>query len=327
VGPIHDPDGALDGWIHTRDGAFVASEPIGAPTWFPCNDHPTDKASYRLRLTVPKGRKAIGNGTLEERIPRSGRTTFVWRQDEPMATYLATATNGRFKLRHKTAAGIPSYIALDPSLARASRKPLRELPAIIKLFESWFGEYPFAAVGAIVDDVPGVPFALETQSRPEYPKVPSSQLIAHEMGHQWFGDAVGLERWRDIWLNEGFATWSEWLWRAYDGGPSLETRFRRMYKTPRGNSEFWNPPPGNPGGAKHLFDPSIYDRGGMTLEALRERVGEVTFMSILRRWYEEHRYGTASIEEFIALAESESGQDLSHFFDVWLFERGKPRGW
>jgi aminopeptidase N len=327
VRPLTDADGSLEGWVPTGDGAYVADEPRGSPTWFPCNDYPTDKATYGLRLTVPRGRKAFGNGILEERVHHSRRTTFVWRQDDPMATYLATATNGRFKLRSSTVNGMPSFVALDAREARKARKPLRKIPAILTLFSTSFGDYPFAATGAIVDRAPRVGYALETQPQPEYPSAPGVGIVAHEIAHQWFGDAVTPERWRDIWLNEGFATWSQWLWKARTVGPSLESRFRRLYKTRAGARSFWNPPPGDPGGAKNMFVGSIYVRGALTLEALRERLGDATFYAILRRWFAEHRYGNASVEDFIALAGSESGEDLGHFFDVWLFQRGKPRGW
>jgi aminopeptidase N len=325
VRPLKDADGSLEGWIPTRDGAFVAGEPRGSPTWFPCNDYLTDKATYGFRLTVPKGRKAIGNGILDGRVRRSRRTTFVWREDEPMATYLATASNGRFKLRRSTLGGIPSFVAVDPREARAARPALRRLPAILEYFTTAFGDYPFSATGAVVDHAPRVGYALESQSEPVYSFAPGDGLIAHEVAHQWFGDAVTPERWRDIWLNEGFATWSQWAWKAHRGGTTLEKLFRDLYRT--GPRSFWKPPPGNPGKAKNLFRQSIYVRGGLVLEALREKIGDASFYSILRRWYAEHRYGNVSIEDFIALAEDESGQDLAHFFDVWLFERRKPRDW
>jgi aminopeptidase N len=326
VRPLTDPDGSLEGWTPTRDGAYVADEPQGSPTWFPCNDTPTDKATYGLRLTVPKGRKAIGNGRLVDVVHRSRRTTFVWAQDEPMSTYLATATNGRFKLHRSIVEGVPSLVAVDPLEARASRVPLRKIPPVLGSFSPAFGDYPFGATGAIVDRAPRVGYALETQTRPEYPSAPGDGLIAHELAHQWFGNAVTPERWHDIWLNEGFATWSQWRWKAQTKGPSLEKRFRDIYGIPARNRAIWRPPPGDPHGPKHLFAGSIYVRGALTLEALRERIGDAAFHSILRRWVAEHLYGNASVQDFIALAEDESGQDLRHFFDVWLYKRGKPRG-
>jgi aminopeptidase N len=330
LGPVGDADGSIEGWIPTGDGAFVASEPRGSPTWFPCNDVPTDKATYEFRLTVPKGRKAFANGTLAEVIPGSGTTTFVWRMRDPMATYLATATNGRFKLTQgtvQTSAGpIPSYLGVDPRQARDSRGSLRKIPRILDIFESAFGEYPFESTGAVVDRAP-VGYALETQTLPVYSTAPNTIIVAHELAHQWFGDSVTPARWSDIWLNEGFATWSEWLWQARIGKRSLERSFRLNYRVPANARGYWNPPSGNPGGPKHLFAQSVYVRGGLTLEALRQKIGDAAFHSILRRWVAEHAYGNVSTAEFIALAEEESGAELEEFFDVWLYERGKPKRW
>jgi aminopeptidase N len=324
---LTDPDGSLEGWIPTRDGAFVASEPRGSPTWFPCNDHPTDKAAYGFRITVRKGRKAVANGLLVDRERRRRWTTFAWREDEPMATYLATATNGRFDLDRSPVAGIPSVVAVDPREARRSRRPLRKMGPMLGLFEERFGAYPFDATGAIVDHAPFVGYALETQTRPVYDRAPDEGTVAHELAHQWFGDAVTPERWSDIWLNEGFATWAELLWGQHSGGRSLRRSFRELYEVPARDRRYWNPPPGNPGGPRNLFDLTIYLRGAMTLEALRQEIGDAAFYSILRRWYAEHRFGNATTSELIALAERESGRRLDEFFDVWLFQRGKPKDW
>jgi aminopeptidase N len=229
---------------------------------------------------------------------------------------------GRFDLRRADVAGVPSWTAVDSRLRRGD---LRRTPAILDLFGTTFGPYPFDSVGAVVDRVE-VGFALETQTRPVYPGPPDDVLVAHELAHQWFGNSVSLERWRDIWLNEGFATWAEWWWVQNDGGPSVGRTFRATYRTPASDHGFWDPPPGDPPPAK-LFATSVYARGAMTLQALRERIGDPAFFGIMRRWIAEHAYGNASTQDFIALAEDESGIDLDRFFSVWLFEGGKPRDW
>jgi aminopeptidase N len=142
----------------------------------------------------------------------------------------------------------------------------------------------------------------------------------------WFGDAVTLRTWPDIWLHEGFATWSEWAWAQHTGGPTTAEHFARLAATPARDTDFWNPPPGDPGGPENMFDGTVYERGAMTLEALRERIGDRAFFGVLRRWYAEHRYGNASTPEFIALAERVSGQSLGAFFQLWLYTPGKPAG-
>jgi aminopeptidase N len=322
--PVIDPDGSKDGWVPTGDGAFVASEPQGSPSWFPCNDYPTDKATYDFRVTLPKGRTAVANGTLRRRIQRNHSTTFVWSEGKPMATYLATVTSGKFKVTKSNAGGVPSYVAVDPQEVDAAGPVLAKIPGILALFGSTFGAYPFEGTGAIVDDA-SVGYSLETQTRPLFDGAPNVVTVAHELSHQWFGDDVTPKRWSQIWLNEGFATWSQWYWVAADGGEGLKARFDDMYGTPASHTEFWNPPPGNPGDAAHLFDGTIYERGEMTLEALREKVGDATFHQILRDWLAKHRYGNAGTHAFIELAEADSGANLRHFFHVWLFREGKPK--
>jgi aminopeptidase N len=319
--PITDPDGSEEGWFRTDDGAFVVGEPRGSETWFPSNDHPTDKAAFRFRVTVPRKLKAIANGELERRIRHRRRTTFVWREDDPMASYLATVTTGRFRLSRSVIGGIPSVVAVDP---RERRSGVRHTREILALFESLFGPYPFDDVGAIVDHVPRVPYALETQTRPLYNRSPGDVLVAHELSHQWFGNSVSLERWDEIWLNEGFATWAEWRWKEERGELTTAETFEELFETPAGDEKFWNPPPGDPGRPENLFDRTVYDRGAMTLEVLRQEVGDSAFYEILREWVERHAHANASTADFIALAEEVSGQSLDTLFEVWLFERGKP---
>lgn len=325
--PVIDPDGAKDGWIRTDDGAFVAAEPQGAPTWFPCNDLLTDKARYRIRVTVPKGKASISNGELVKRVVHGRHKTFVWDEQAPMATYLATVTTGDFQITRSRANGIPSLVATDPRESQGAAT-LARMPAMLRLFGPRFGAYPFSTTGGTVDHAPSVGYALETQTRPIYDTAPESRTVAHELAHQWFGDSVSLKRWHQIWLNEGFATWAEWLWVQHNGGETTAQIFNRLYSRHGPNEDaFWNPPPGDPGGPQNLFDGTIYIRGGMTLEALRQEVGTTTLFQILGDWARQHAYGNAGTKQFIDLAEADSGQDLGRFFHIWLYRPGKPRGW
>jgi aminopeptidase N len=131
-------------------------------------------------------------------------------------------------------------------------------------------------------------------------------------------------QWPDIWLHEGFATWSEWIWTERHAGPSAAQRFAKPARTPASDDGFWNPAPANPGAPENLFDGTTYDRGAMTLQALREKIGDGALFAVLRRWYAEHKYGNVATSEFIALAQQESGQDLGPFFQAWLYTPGKP---
>jgi aminopeptidase N len=322
--PVTDPDGSADGWIPTDDGAFLAGEPQGAMTWFPANNHPKDKSSYDITITVPEGRTAVSNGVLLGRSTAHGRTTFRWRQTEPMAAYLATATIGRFKTeRYTTRDGIQVYNAVDAREAGAAAPVLKKLPSVLEWESKVFGPYPFRAAGSIVDHAHDIGYALETQSRPLYDRAPSLSTLVHENAHQWFGDSVSLTSWKDIWLNEGFATYAEWLYSEQHGGDSAQKTFDELYARPAGNS-LWAFPPGNPGSGAHIFDSPVYDRGAMTLHELRKAVGDPVFFRILRAWAAEHRHGHGTTGQFVRLAEHTSGKDLHTLFNTWLYQAGKP---
>ncbi len=316
-----DPDGSRDGWIHTDDGVAALNEPQGAPTWFPCNDTPTDKALYRISIRVPKGVKAISNGRLATHT-RDG--TWTWVTDEPMASYLSTVVIGRFRIERGRAAGVPSLIAVDPREARKSKRPLRAIPDILHLFDRLFGRYPFSQVGAVVEHAPKIDYALETQTRPVYDRAPNTLLIAHELAHQWFGNSVSVTTWPDIWLNEGFASWAQWRYSQSVGGASPAHRLKRLKREPADSDQLWNPPPAALERPSQLFSTSVYVRGAMTLEALRQRVGNRDFYSTLRTWAVEHRDGNATVRDFIALAEAESGKNLQGLFRRYLYKPGKP---
>ena len=323
---VTDPDDSIEGWVPTDDGAFVVGEPQGSPAWYPVNDNPRDKATFDFSVSVPEGLTVMANGVLLSQNTSNGTTTFVWRESLPMAPYLATATLGRFDVsQYRLANGLPVYIAVDPTLSTSS--VLKKLPAIVDFYTSIYGPYPFDAVGAVVDDAKNVGYSLETQTKPVFDRTPSEATLAHELSHMWYGDSVTLTTWPDIWLHEGFGTWSEWIWSEYDGRKSAHQWFNTLYNTPAKDILFWTPPPGDPGTPAYLFNGTIYYRGAMTLQALREKIGDGAFFQILRDWAAQHRYGNVTTDQFIALAEQVSGQDLGHFFDVWLYQPEKPTSW
>ena len=279
---VTDPDQSSEGWVPTDDGAFVVGEPQGSPAWYPVNDNPRDKATFDFSVSVPVGLTVMANGVLVSHESTGGRTTWVWRESDPMAPYLATTTLGNFDLTISTAGGVSSYIAVDPQLPTGH--VLGKLPAIVDFYSSIYGPYPFAAVGAIVDSARVVGYSLETQTKPVFDRMPDEVTLAHELSHMWFGDSTTLTEWPDIWLHEGFATWSEWIWSEHNGNKSAHQYFENDYNTPAQDVAFWTPPPGDPGSPDFMFNGTIYDRGGMTLEALREKVGDFAFFRILRTW-------------------------------------------
>jgi hypothetical protein len=530
------PDGS--GFIHTDDGAVVIGQPDVAATWYPVNDHPTDKAAYTFKVTVPAGLEAISNGVLEDRRTRHGWTTWTWDAKEPMASYLTTATIGQFDLREFRANGIKFWDAFDPDLftpfapRTGSRFALSQIasltykrlartisvPAggaqlsfwinrntetdwdftfveahtvgsddwttlpdanghtsndignscpfwlglhpflehyqtesgdtctptgtsgswnaasgnsggyeqwtvdlsayagsnvevsisyasddtvqgkgafvddivvstgegstsfeadgnemdgwtvpgapdgsepnendwivgtvddgpptdgdiasaslgreaeIIQFLASNFGRYPFSASGGIVDDSDAFSFALENQTRPIYSRVffdnsiNGDSVVVHELAHQWFGDSLALGAWQHIWLNEGFATYAEWMWSDREGLGTAQENFDFFYNFFPPNHPFWQVTIGDPGPA-NLFNIAVYWRGGMTLHQLRLAVGDDKFFRILKTWASTRAGGNVTTPEFIALAERISGQQLDDLFDTWLFTPGRP---
>lgn len=527
------------GVIPTDDGALILGEPAGASTWFPVNDHPLDKASYTVAVTVPQGLEAIGNGALQGVSTEDGASTWTWHAQEPMAPYLATASIGEFEVDAYRTGGLRYWDAIDPDLfeqpapdprtgagyawsqqtgdgasykrlarvmtvpaggadlsfwvdrgteadwdyffveAReagtrdwttlpdenghttrdtgvscpagwqadhpflrhyqtdngdgtcsptgttgewwaisgtsdgyepwqidlsdyaggrvhvsltyvsdsflqkqgvfvddvavstnhgttsfeddgdaldgwlpsgpprgsasnennwtatpaveleplgvAIRASLKRQPEIIRFLESRFGRYPFSTAGGVVDDE-DTGFALETQTRPVYSPGfwefgSGDDVVVHEIAHQWYGDHVAVARWRNIWLNEGFATYAEWLWRAEEGIETEQEAFDFFYNEIPLNDPFWSLRIGNPG-PNHLFDGPVYVRGAMTLHALRSKIGDDAFFRVLRTWASDEGNGTTG--QFIRLAEQVSGRQLDPLFRAWLFTSGRP---
>jgi hypothetical protein len=536
--PATLPDGS--GFIHTDDGAVVIGQPDVAATWYPVNDHPTDKASYTFEVSVPAGLEAISNGVLESKRTRHGWTTWVWDAKEPMASYLTTATIGEFDVRAYRANGLKFWDAFDPDLFDPVASPrtgtqfaisqvanlsykrltrtisvpaggaqvsfwvtrdtepdwdftfveahtvgadnwttlpdinghtnnatgdscpfwlglhpflthyqtdngdgtctptgtsgswsaasgssagyeqwavdlsayagqdvevsityasddvvqlkgvfvddivvstgagstsfeadgdvfdgwtvpgpppgsepnandwiagtaadgpptdgeiaagsLRRGPEIIQFLSTQFGRYPFSSAGGIVDDSRAFTFALENQTRPIYSRVffsdsiSGDNVVVHELAHQWYGDSLAVAAWQHIWLNEGFATYAEWLWSEHEGLGTAQENFDFFYNVFPPTSPFWNVVIGDPGPA-NLFNFAVYARGGMTLHQLRLAVGDADFFRILRVWAATRAGDNVTTPEFIALAERISGQQLDALFNTWLFTPGRP---
>jgi aminopeptidase N len=317
------------GWIATGDGSFVVSEPEGASTWFPVNDHPSDKATYTFHLEVPDGTTAVANGDLVSRAPNpSGTVTWTYDEKQPMASYLAEVAIGDYQVTN--AAG-PDGIAIrnvfQSSVAADVAPAFANTPDMISYFESLFGPFPFDIYGGLVVNE-RLGDALETQTLSIFgfdvlsdndPAV----VVSHELAHQWFGDTVSLETWKDIWLNEGFATYAEWLWTEHAGGAPMAQTARMTLDQLRQSTKPM-PPPGDPG-VDGLFGPSVYLRGALTLQALRLTVGDNAFFEILRTYASKYKDANATTADFIAVATQVSGRnDLQPLFDAWLYQAPLP---
>ncbi|WP_405673828.1 M1 family metallopeptidase [Streptomyces sp. NBC_01530] len=326
---ITDPDGSHEGWLGTDDGALALGEPTGSMAWFPGNDHPSDKASYDIAVTVPKGLQAVSNGELTGETNGKNRTTFTWHSAEPMASYVATVAIGHYDISRSTIGKdrLPVYVAVDPAQAKASRKVLAKIPEIIEWEEYNFGPYPFSSTGAIVDRGHDAEYALETQTRPVFPGAPDTGTLVHELSHQWYGDSVTPKTWRDMWLNEAFGTYAEWLWDEDHGGHTAQQTFDALYDHGEDDHEdLWAFPPAKPSNAAHISDDPVYQRGAMVLHKIRQTVGDDTFYDIIQGWAAAYRHRNADTDDFTAYVEKKApGKDFDEIWKDWLYGDGKPK--
>jgi aminopeptidase N len=317
------------GWSHAKTGSInVLNEPNGASGWYPVNDHPRDKALYRFEITVPKPWVVAATGTLVQTIEEGDRTKFTWVMDQPMASYLASINIDQYTL--KTIAGphgivIRSYF--PPGFPEPSMRNFDQLSEMIAFLETIYGPYPFKEYGVAIANGE-IPLcenggeAIETQTLSIHcpsAMMTSEEVIIHELSHQWFGDSVSIENWKDLWLKEGMATYAQWLWVARN--KDLETLTRVVKVQMIGyypHTQTGNPPPDD------LYRAEVYTGGGLVFHALRLKVGEEAFFQILHTYLERYKNGNAGTDEFIAVAEEISGQDLKSFFDAWLYSTRPP---
>jgi len=319
-----DPTLGVSGWVATSGGAVSLNQPFGAATYYPVNDSPRDKATYRQTVTVPTGLTVLGNGEPGRTTTKHGRTTFVWQQNQPMASELASIAIGHYTVTTGKIGRLPNITAIGTAIDTVPGQDAlfnRTTAAVIRWESSIFGRYPFGSTGGLIDTI-GVDYALEVQSRPVYDQQTSEvdgDLLAHELGHQWFGDSLTPVHWSDIWLNEGFATYSEWLWQEKFQHTPVQQNFDETYAGTRN----WNGKVADPG-RDHIFDSLVYNRGAMTLHQLRAVIGDRAFFQVLRKWPDQHRYGNVSTTDFIRFVEKLTHRDLAAFFTSWLYSEGKP---
>ncbi|MFD4788428.1 M1 family metallopeptidase [Streptomyces sp. NPDC058459] len=318
-------------WHRTPDGGVAADEPEAAWWWFPSNDHPSDKATYDVSVAVPDGTQALSNGTLQSSTSKLGWTRYNWREDKPQATYLATLALGRFDVVTSTSeGGVPVINAYSKDLGAndgAARASVERTGELVDWLSGYFGPYPFSSAGGYVPNTT-TGYALETQTRVYYsPKQfaagSNASVVVHELAHQWYGDDVSLKGWKDIWINEGFARYAQWLWSEHEGEGTTRELADYVYASHPADDPFWTVKPGDPG-PDAQFDLAVYDRGALAVQALREEIGDDAFFAVLKGWPTEHAYGNASVADFQKYAEQVSGKPLTALFDTWLFQPSKP---
>ena len=315
--------GVSVGWIPGSWGAVVMSQPDGASTWFPANDHPLDKATFRFRITVPSGYDVLANGVGGPVRSSGDRTTYAFTLDSEMAPYLATVVVADLDIRTGTGpGGLPLTLAVpagDSDVAEA----FDDVSRMIEVMSERFGPYPFSSYGNVV--VPAsLGIALENQTMSVFGTdsvaIAGESVVAHELAHQWFGDHVSVADWSDIWINEGFATFAEWLWSEETGGPTIREQAESV-RTLADTLGF--DPPADPGRAD-MFSISVYQRGGLVLGALHEHLGAERFDAVLQAWVTEYGGANASTDDFVRTAEEVSGEDLTAFFEDWLYGEDVP---
>ncbi|MEV7874459.1 M1 family metallopeptidase [Microbacterium sp. NPDC089188] len=316
------------GWEELTDGALVAGQPIGAPTWFPCNDRPDARARMRMEITVDDGYAVAATGVAGATARRGGRVTTTFTSDVPTATYLAAVHVGRYRTRPLVGSGDgvipPVSVTAPPALTSAADRAFATVPDMLRLFDRLFGPYPQEACSLVVTaDELEIP--LEAQGLAVFGMnhlVPAAQrLVAHELAHQWFGNSVGLARWSDIWLNEGFACYAEWLWSEESGGTDVETcvaeNYAGLVAKPR-DLLLVDPGPDD------MFDDRVYKRGAMALHAVRREVGDAAFFDLLRAWTAEHRHRLVTTDDFRRAVEAAGGGDAATVLSRWIDHRALP---
>lgn len=320
--PIIDPSTeyfAEIGWINYPGGSYVMGEPSGAQNWFPSNNHPSDKAAFSFRISVPAPYAVAANGILVEEIAGpDDTTTFVWEMDDPMATYLATVHIGRFERElSEGPGGLPIRNYFPVGTPPDIRDDFERTPEMIAFLNDLLGPYPFDAYGVILVDQP-LGYALETQTLSMFGAHGTDEsTVLHELAHQWFGNSVSPATWQDIWLNEGFATYASFLWHEQElGRAAIDRDLRDLHAGLAELPEVAAPVPERP---EDLFDTiGVYARGALALHALRLELGDEAFFALLRDYYQRYQNGNAAVADFVAMAGEVGGPAAEELLLAWL---------
>lgn len=342
-GPVPQDAGPFSpGWFAAPDQVFVFSQPDGAAGWFPANDHPVDRATFTLAVTVAEGWDVVSGGALEStEAVGDGLVRHTWVMSDPVAPYLVPLAIGRFENRDDSGGGPPITTWYPEGWTGATLEMFEKQADMIAFFEEVFGSYPFESAGALIVDSE-FRGALETQTIPTYSTISlafGESIVAHELAHQWFGNSITLAQWDDIWLNEGFATFSQWLWlehsqgsAVYDGevanahrtisGMRFVEEGTPVEEAVRAVREAF-PPPDFPRRGD-MFNASVYLRGGLTLVALRDAVGDDAFFRFLATYAAEGMAQPVTTEWFLDFVEDELGSEAMELVRTWITDAAIP---
>jgi aminopeptidase N len=315
------------GFEELSNGALVAGQPNGAASWFPCDDHPSSKASYRIAISTDNPYLAVANGELKSRRTRAAMTTWTYEQAEPTSTYLVTLQIGQYETLRLAKTPVQMNAVLPQRLRREFEYDFGRQSQMMKLFVKLFGPYPLATGYTVLVTDDDLEIPLEAQGISIFGanhcdgERSAERLIAHEMAHQWFGNSVTARRWRDIWLHEGFACYAEWLWSEDSGGRSADELARHYHQRLASSSQdlLLSDP-----GPRDMFDDRVYKRGALTLHVLRRTLGDENFFALLRDWTTRHRHGTAVTDDFTGLAANYADESLRPLWQAWLYSTDVP---
>jgi aminopeptidase N len=308
------------GWDELTDGALVASQPNGAPSWFPCNDRPDDKATFLVTLSVPSPYTVVVTGDLVARRRGAGNTTWVYERNEPTSPYLMSVQVGRYDVIPLGTGRVVQRAAIPSRIRDTFRRDFARHGEIMSALERFFGPYPFREYVVVVTD-DDLDDPIEAQGMAVFGRNhvdgrrTHERLVVHELAHQWFGNSLTVADWRHIWLNEGFATYAEWLWSSVSGGPSANAHAAQWHAWAAARPVGFTV--ANPG-VDRMFDPVVYKRGALALHALRVRMGEEAFFAFARSWATAHRHRTVTTEQFREHAAVFAMEPLDDLFTAWL---------
>ncbi len=330
-----------NGFYVSNGMVFTDAEPEGARSWFPCWDRPSDKAKTDLTVKVPYTVVLGGNGRLADSV-RTGDTIYYhWNSRDVVTTYLTTMigkVNYNLDMLYWKKISNPNdsiqmrfyWNTGESGLANIKSK----MPSMVTRFSNLFGEYPFEKVGFATANNQFTWGGMENQSliilAPNYW---SENVVAHEFAHQWFGDLISPGTWADIWLNEGFATYNEALWKefttSYSSYKAAITSNASSYMNSNPGIPIYNPswavitPPSNT-----LFNYAItYAKGSCVLHMLRYVLGDTVFFNALKSYAtdtSEFKLKNAVTADFVTKMNTVTGQNLNWFFDQWIYQPNHP---
>ncbi|KAA0104138.1 M1 family metallopeptidase [Mycolicibacterium sp. P1-5] len=316
------------GFEELSNGALVAGQPNGAASWFPCDDHPSAKASFRIQISTDSPYRALANGELVSRRVRAAHTVWTYEQPEPTSTYLITLQIGMYGTHKLPKSQVPMHAVLPDRLRPDFDHDFARQPQMMKLFVNLFGPYPLSHGYTVVVTEDDLEIPLEAQGISIFGanhcdgKRGTERLIAHELAHQWFGNSVTVRRWRDIWLHEGFACYAEWLWSEHSGGRTADQwahHYHAKLESSPQNLLLADP------GPRDMFDDRVYKRGALTLHVLRRTLGDENFFPLLRDWTSRHLHSTVVTDDFTGLAANYADVSLRPLWDAWLYSTEVPR--